>query len=802
MAVTGNETFLTLNAETATLPNSSRLVMAVGSGLFLNSAGGVTTLDTSASFKSFASLATDGFLYRASNGTYSAVTMESTDTITVDPVGGGTTSFQTIPSSQVQLTYFQAEGEPVGPGIGSGINFVMGEGLNMIAELSDGIATYIIGADGEGSGTMTSVTATAPLLLNGTSGGTAQSGNATVALPVGMISLNTAIADATAGNFLMGKSAANTATRWSMGNGVSVSGGVVGLDTDSNARILNGLPVAGNAGKVVRVNAGGTSLELGAPDAGGTVTSVTMGIANTQSQASPLRALGTVTVSGALEVGISLALGNVHDAVYGTTPGILSTTSTVDNVTLLTPSGGILLSGSDLTISGLTSASMTSSTAGYVLALNSAKTGFDLVENGSGTGTVTSVTINTTGTAVTTDVPLTVVGSPITTNGTYNLIINNALKGLSTLANGTTAGLLITTAVSNTTALATIGSALSFSDSTLNASAALQSMNSLMSNATQILATSSANTAVNLALGGTLLRTSNTLDIHGLTSADMVIGNAGKVVKVNTAGTAFELGVPDAGGTVTSVVIAAGDPTTNILPITATGSVTTTGTLTVTASLGLKNLNDQVHGTTQGLLGTTSSADISNTVVVSDGVTLSEATLKLTSTSNAYLLNSGVTLNDASNSRPVVVNADHTGFTTGANIPLNLSQRIGVPSSGASDITLALGNIYFVEQGFQHDLLLPNGATDADIGKTILIVTLADGTGTEALSIKSNTENYLLAASTDGTVGVELFNSDTAVSIGNASGSFLQGASVTITYIKDNYFVVTSYTGKLTIVTP
>ncbi len=799
MAITGNETFLTQTTETNTLPNSSRLVMAAGSGLFLNSAGGVTTLDTSASFKSFSSLVTDGFLYRAEDGTYSSVTIESTDTIIVDPVGGGTMSLQTIPSSQVQLSYFQAEGFPVGTG--NGINLIVGEGLNMLTDFSDGIATYILGADGQGSGTMTSVTATTPLLLNGNAGGTAQSGNATVALPAGMISLNTAIADATAGNFLIGKSAANTATRWPMGNGISMSSGVVGLTTGSNASTLNGLPMTGNAGKVVRVNAVGTELELGAPDAGGTVTSVTMGIANTQSQASPLRAMGTVTISGALEVGISLALGNVHTAVYGTTPGILSTTSEVDNVTLITPGSGLLLSGGDLTINGLSDAVMQAADPGFVLALNDDQTGFDLVANGSGTGTVTSVTIDTAGTAITTNVPLTVVGSPITTNGTIDLIINDALKGLSTLANGSTAGLLTSTATPNITALATIGGGLGFSGTTLSASAALQSVNNLMGNATQILATSSANTAVNLAVGGTLLRTNHTLDIHGLTSDDMISGNAGKVIKVKSDGSGFELGVPDAGGTVTSVAINTTPPTSSIDPITATGSVTTTGTLTVQASLGLKNLNDQVHGATQGLLGTTTSADVSNTVVVSDGVTLSGNTLKLTSTSNAHLLNNGVTLNDASNSRPVVVNADHTGFTTGANIPLGNSNYITI--SGASDTTITFGNIYITSGAYVHNFILPSTTIDEDIGKTCTILTAQANGGTSSLKIKTNasgTANYLYVASTDGSVGQTINNSTSIVNIGDAAGAFLAGSSITITCIVADTFMVTSYTGKLTIV--
>lgn len=465
MALTGNETFLTTTNSTATAPNSSRLTAASNSGLFLNVAGGEAVLDTSAEFKALSAVIDEGFIYSDGDNAYKAVTIENSQTIAVNAIGGGTTmSMDMIPSTSVQLTNFEAEGIQIGTG--DTLNIEIGAGLVMQTDFTDGKATYIIGADGEGSGTITSVTATSPL-----TGGTATSGAATIGLPTALVNMNTLMNSTN--QILATGATANTAVNLALDTAAfERTSNTLHLKSGSNIATLNNLVMnIGNAGKVVRVNSGGTALELGAPDEGGTVTSVGIVTGTPGSSAAALTVSGTVTTAGNLTVTPSIAANAIASLVHGTSAGLLGTTGTADGAQVVTAGSGLTLSGASLALTANSPALLLNSLTlsgnqGKAVHVNPGGDGFVLSADGG--GTVTSVAIAATTSMGSATGLHVVTGSPITTSGTINLALSTALNNLSsTVFNAPTGSRLLGTTASNVSQNVTVGSGLNYASGTL-----------------------------------------------------------------------------------------------------------------------------------------------------------------------------------------------------------------------------------------------------------------------------------------------------------------------------------------------
>ena len=281
---------------------------------------------------------------------------------------------------------------------------------------------------------------------------------------------------------------------------------------------------------------------------------------------------------------------------------------TVTSVGLTTSSSALTVSGSPITTTGnidiefvpgnvaLTALAGTLATtqggtglttigsAGQVLAVNSNATGLEWTnpETGTGSGTVTSVAMQSANNGIT------VSGGPITDDGTFTITLNqsniqlNNLSGTLSVASGGT----------GITSLGTAGQVLTVNSGATGLQWSTPAVQSVQagSNKTSVT-TSSGIVTVDVvpanisltALGGVLGAS------QGGTGLDS-IGEAGQILTVDSEGTGLQWSTPSAGnsGTVTSVAASSSDNS-----ITVSGSpVTTTGTIGLVVNQSVLNVGN------------------------------------------------------------------------------------------------------------------------------------------------------------------------------------------------------------------
>jgi hypothetical protein len=492
-----------------------------------------------------------------------------------------------------------------------------------------------------------------------------------------------------------------------------------------------GLTAMGTAGQILAVNGTGTGLVWqNANQTGGTVTSVavTGSSGRVAVTGSPITSSGTINVD-VIESGLDITQlsgtlpttkGGTGLTALGTAGQVLTVNSTANALQWKTPFSAVSAGSSKVTVSttnGVATVDVDTTqmdistmtgvlsiphggtgiqalgTAGQLLAVNPAGTGFTFVDQSAGTGggTVTSVAV------ASTDSKLSVSGSPITNSGTINLTVNESAlnvgnmtgtlgtthggTGLTSIGtagqilavNGTGDALVWTTPASGTGTVTSVGLTAGSSKITVSGSPITTSGS---------ITVDVSEGALNLGNMGGIVKVTN-----GGTGTSS-LGTPGQMLVVNSDSTGYAFAAP-ATGTVTQVTLAAGSSKVSI----GGSPITTSGTYTVDvnqANLDISQMTGTL-GVTRGGTGLTALGTAKQYLRVNAGATALEwAALAAADVSGLATVATSGSYTDLSN-KPTIpaaqVNSDWNA-TSGVAQILNKPTLATVATTGAySDLT-------------------------------------------------------------------------------------------------------------------
>lgn len=251
--------------------------LTVGPGLQLTDYGmqEPITITVEGNGKNLNALTTQGLIW--SNARTSSSTPNTYVTKTFSTAGNVTftdinnvINFNMVPSSSLQLVHVLNNGSSYGSDR-STLNFIPGSGINIVVsdnqQLNQKDIQISATGGGSGSGSITGVTAIAPL-----SGG-GSTGVVSIGLPNTLSGLSNVISE-TEEDIILGSKANGTASALGIGSSVSV---------DNNLLNINGITAlaAEDAGKVIAVKSGGGSFELINQASGGSNDFVVLGSSST-----------------------------------------------------------------------------------------------------------------------------------------------------------------------------------------------------------------------------------------------------------------------------------------------------------------------------------------------------------------------------------------------------------------------------------------------------------------------------------------------------------------------------------------